>query len=116
MWYLVKDNMVVGFSESKKVYGDILNFVRKETNAQPVMVGDFDAVAAPEGVYMTRKDNIYTVRKYAVNEGFLYNVSYYEEFKIYVSHFDNTEKSKLKPSYMDALRERHLLKPVLTKV
>jgi hypothetical protein len=117
MWYLIYENNVVGVvPDQEKVFGAVLNYIRTTFNATPCIIGDFSKISSPEGVYLNRKDDVYTVRKYSTSEGYLYNVQYYSEFTIHLSFHDGQKKSALKPSFLDALKgEKPLLKPVLKK-
>ena len=93
------------------VFGEVLNYVRTTFNATPCIIGDFSKISDPEGVYLNRRDDVYTVRKYSVSEGYMYNSAYYAEFTIHVSFYDGQKKSCLGPSFLEALKGEKLLKP-----
>jgi hypothetical protein len=117
MWFLVIDNCVVGQVETQReVYGAILHYIRQRTSAAPSLVRDFGHIVNPQGVYYVKKEGVYTVRVYVKEGGIWYDCyNYTDEFTIHVSEFDNTQKSALKASYLEAVKQKLLLKPVLER-
>jgi hypothetical protein len=116
MWYLVTGHEVVGrVAIERDVYASVLHYIRQRTNAAPSLVMDFDSIFNPNGVYYVKKAGVYTVRVYTLLEGMLYNSYDYEEFTIYISRYDENQKSALKLSYLEAVKKEHLLKPILVK-
>lgn len=116
MWYLVTDNVVIGrVDDQKKIYGKVMNYIRQRTKTAPIEVDRFEHIAVPRGVFYRKEDGNYYVRICEIDEGYMYNSYEYHEFVIYISHFDDQEKSMLKPSYLDAVKGEKLLKPLLKK-
>ena len=106
MWFLIVNNQVVGsFAEQKEIYGGALNFIRARTNESPYLVMNFESIMSPLGCYYTKKEGIYHVRQYFLEEGFIYNAHRWEGFEIHISEFTTKQRSALKPRYLDMLKK-----------
>ena len=111
MFYLVSENFdVIGVSPTRReVYGKIMHFARVHFQDNPTMVGSFDDIINPEGLYVTRSDNIYTLKKYTPNHGYVLSSYSIDTVVIHVSEFSAEQRSKLKPaSYLEALKMRQV--------
>lgn len=107
MWYLIIGHDVVGrVAVERDIYASVLHYIRQRTNAAPSLVMDFDRIFNPNGVYYIKKAGVYIVRVYTLLEGMLYNSYDYEEFVIYISNYEETQRSALKMPYLEAVKDR----------
>jgi len=108
MFFLVSESYkVVATAENRKeIFGKVNHFCREHMKSNPTFVNDFEDVLNPEGCYVKRRDDVYTIRNYAADHGWLFNGYKVEEVTLHVTSYSDIKGSALKPSYLDAVRNR----------
>jgi len=107
MFYVLNGDpkIVAQCKEKREVFGTVLNTMRNQVSATVIYTSNFEAIIEA-GYFFTKVENIFKLRRYYESIGYIYNSLHYEDIDVFrVIEFNNTIKSRLKPSFIDTIEK-----------